>query len=115
MLNMYGSKMMLHAGVSMSIELLLFLAGKKGENRRIQFSPTLQEVEFEDEKVAEKISAKLLDERTGSSSSTACVDSQQMHKIMMQRVVRRRSNLPVAMMSSTINTFCPFLIPSACI
>ena len=103
---MYGFEMMLYAGVSMSIELFLFLAGKEGENRRIQLSSALQEVELEDEKVAEKISAKLLDERTSSGSSTTyerLVST--VHGIMIRRVMQEQRNLPVAMMSSTINTF----------
>lgn len=97
---------------------LLLLAGKQRVDRGIELVPALEEIEFEDENVANDVAAELLDERAGCRCGTACDTIMLAVSVPCMRLSttvlsRPRENVPVAMMSSTTSTFCPCLTTSA--
>lgn len=89
------------------------MAAEEGVHGSIELVPALEEIELHHEEEAEELAAELLDEIAGRSCSAAC--------ITFQSVLSPQSSnsyllfLPVAMISSTMTTFCPGLIASLCI
>jgi hypothetical protein len=89
---------------------LLLLACEQGVDGCVELVAALEEVELEDEDVARDGAAEFLHECAGCRCRAACSMESASCTAHCLRVY-----LPVAMMSSTISTFCPGLIASACI